>query len=1007
MGLWVSAPMFGIDRDRRLDQLYHTKWTFSDGAPAEIFAIDQTTDGYLWLGTTTGLVRFDGYRFQKYGPELGPALAGRNVSSLLANPDGGLWIGFGSGGASLFKDGKVRNFGELEGLPSKSIRAFVRDRHGFVWAAGLGGLSRFDGAKWIRIGADWNFTESATAALVDQNGTLWVAANGRMYFLLDGASQFQKFSDFDGYVTKLSQSPDKTIHVSLLGDTNGVARPVGHVLRIEQPNLKMSSLAVLADDQNSVWVTTLGDGLHRLAHPENFSRSAGAMPGAEVETFTQKDGLSSDYIESIFEDREGNIWLGTNAGLDRFRQSSVVPVRFPPGFAYFSLVDGENGEVWASSLGHPTVAIRAGNPDFRSGTAASRLPSAASIYRNSKGVLWVNSYRGLYRIEAQKIDKINYPDNPDPNSDRIGSGIAATEDFSGSLWVSILGKGVFRLQNRSWISLQSLGGPAGYALSAFTDSAGRLWFGYLDKTVVMVDGSQIRVFSAKDGARIGKVRSIQGRDSHVWIAGDDGVALFDGKRFRQLITKDGVDLHDVFGIEEAEGDGLWFSENRGIIHVSSNELRAFEDNPDRRVDYQLFDLLDGLPEQLQRSTSNPSLIEDSDGRLWFATTRGMVWIDPKHISRNTVIPPLSIESITADGKGISPSPTSTLPPRTESVRIGYTALSLTIPERIRFKYKLDGQDKNWQDVGSRREAIYTNLGPGTYHFHVIACNNDGVWNDSGAELSFIIAPAFYQTLWFRVIEGIFVSGLLWGLYRLRLRQVTAHIQEQLGARLEERERIARELHDTLLQGFQGLVLRFQGAIKQIPGQEPSRRLMVEALDRADEALLEGRNRVRDLRSETAMVNELSESLRACIEELASDYPIEASVTEVGTRQPLHPIVRDEAYRIAREALSNAFQHSKASKIEAEISYHSENVRVIVRDDGGGINQSILNDGRSGHWGLSGMRERAEKIGAQFSIWSSPGAGTEIDLIIPAKVAYYRHPRRSLFNWINRTSSRGR
>jgi len=324
-----------------------------------------------------------------------------------------------------------------------------------------------------------------------------------------------------------------------------------------------------------------------------------------------------------------------------------------------------------------------------------------------------------------------------------------------------------------------------------------------------------------------------------------------------------------------------------------------------------------------------------------------------------------------------------------------------LPQRVRFRYRLEGYDTDWKDAGTRRSAFYTNLSPDKYTFRVIACNNDGVWNEKGAAITFTLQPAFFQTTWFNALCAVVLILFIWVLYRLRVQIATERVRVRLSVQLAERERIARELHDTLLQGFQGLVLRFQGVVKQIPRQEPIRQQMEEALDRADEALLEGRNRVRDLRSESANDDELPESLASWAEALEHDSKIEARVSVVGTRQLLHPIVYDEAGQIGREALTNAFRHSRASKIEVEIIYYPESLRLRIRDDGDGIDQALLGEGRSGHWGLSGMRERAQKIGAQINIWSSPEAGTEIDLTIPATAAYQRDLKTSHLTWLKR------
>jgi len=385
-----------------------------------------------------------------------------------------------------------------------------------------------------------------------------------------------------------------------------------------------------------------------------------------------------------------------------------------------------------------------------------------------------------------------------------------------------------------------------------------------------------------------------------------------------------------------------------------------------------------------------------------------VRIDPKDLPTNTLPPPVAIVHADAGGASVFPpvSGIVRVPARTRNLHISYTALSLTIPERVRFRYRLEGQEKEWQDAGTRREAFYTNLGPGTYRFHVIACNNDGVWNETGAALNLAIAPSFYETWWFMFSYVALAAGILWLFYLYRLNRATALLRQRMGARMEERERIARELHDTLLQGFQGLMLRFQSVINALPEHEPARQMMEQALDRADGVLTEGRQRVRDLRSEGSDSDELPRSLRLCGEELSLGRPAAYSVTVLGTPQAMTPVVFNETERIAREAVNNAFLHSGATRIEVELTFETGRVCLRVRDNGSGIDPHILSDGRAGHWGLSGMRERAQTIGAQLNIWSHKGAGAEIELIIPAAVAYPPRRKRS-FRDRFRASGNGR
>jgi signal transduction histidine kinase len=344
-----------------------------------------------------------------------------------------------------------------------------------------------------------------------------------------------------------------------------------------------------------------------------------------------------------------------------------------------------------------------------------------------------------------------------------------------------------------------------------------------------------------------------------------------------------------------------------------------------------------------------------------------------------------------------------MPPNIANLQINYTALDLSLPERVRFRYKLDGVDTDWLDAQTRRQAYYTKLPPGKHTFRVIACNGDGIWNETGATLSFFIAPAFYQTMWFKLLSGIAILILIWLLHTLRLRQATVQAQARLGERLEERGRIARELHDTLIQSVDGLMLRVQTALNE-PDPNRSRLMIEKAMDSADEVMLEGRQRVHALRAEAITINELSEAVGSYGKGLFESHQTTFSVDLVGSPKPVNGFVRDEAYRIGREALVNAFQHAKATKIEVEVIYDHSMVRMRVRDNGQGIDQQILKDGRAGHWGLRGMHERAQIIGGKLVIWSRAGLGTEIDLEIPADLAYERGLGFLRLRWIKQLIS---
>jgi signal transduction histidine kinase len=451
-------------------------------------------------------------------------------------------------------------------------------------------------------------------------------------------------------------------------------------------------------------------------------------------------------------------------------------------------------------------------------------------------------------------------------------------------------------------------------------------------------------------------------------------------------------------VETKEGDA-WLSGDR-LYRFQPAALEGLRGH-DEPLDYATFGRADGL-DATEYSDGSLNSALTHDGKLWVATPQGLAMLDLPRLPRTSRKPAIYLREITVGRNVQPPGHELVLPPGTHHVELHFDAIEISSPEKIRLQYRLDGVDSEWLDTSHPAHAIYSNIPAGTHAFHVRACNRDGIWDRVGIVYTITQQPYLYQTASFQLATGTAGLLLVVGLYRLRLNQATARLHASLGERLAERERIARELHDTLLQGFQGLTLHFQAVLNHISDPELARTMMKKALGYADQVLLEGRERVRDLRSEGATTNELSEMLARYGDELARDREVSFKVTVVGSPLALHPIVRDEVYRIAREALANSFRHSQASSIEVELTYDSASLSVRVRDNGCGINQEILSSGREGHWGVSGMRERARNVGAHLSIWSNPGAGTEIDLKVPAKVAYPRNQKESAWRRIRRS-----
>lgn len=1002
-------------RGKVLDRFLHTGWTVNEGAPSAIAAIAQTTDGYLWLGTPTGLVRFDGIRFEQFEELRYSKLPFSDVSTLLATPDGGLWIGYRTGGVSLLKNGQVANYGEKEGLPSAQTNHLTIDADGLIWMSSSQGLLRFEDSHWSAIGADWGFpAEYVESMLCDRQGSLWVGTRDMLFILPRHAKVFRRYNVSSG--ADLVEGPDGKVWMTPVQSTwiwpDRVPRKAPGQ---GEPSSALDFKNYMAGDGNeaysgwvasdgSVWTNAFGprQGIFRIPRAGWPLRDDGKSVAELAEHYSHQDGLTDDVATTFLEDREHTIWIGTRKGLDRFRRKNVYRGPAPIGDSLRSaamLADSE-GALWAAKAEGDTPLMR-----IQGETVAflGQPRRTVSMYRDAAGAIWIGGFGTLARFTKGSFEDVAVPPSQRPAEHWKIQAIGG--DAAGAIWVSIIQNGVYRLRDGVWEHFGNLALPHLTAFTIWSGPDGKIWFGYTGNRMALLDKDKVRTFSASDGLAVGNVLSISGRGSHLWAGGQSGLALFNGDRFQMVASMSDGNFDGISGIVETDNGDLWLNQAVGIVHINAEEIQNKLRDSHHLLQWEIFDSRDGLQGTATQISPLPSAVLGTDGRIWIGGTEGVSWIDPAQIYRNPLPPPVSIQSVIVDGRRYSPDSRVELPPLPLNLQIDYTALSLSIPERVRFRYQLEGVDKTWQEVGTRRAAFYTNLSPGHYTFHVLACNNDGVWNQTGAVIDFAIRPAFYQSIWFKLLCFVAAVGCLFLFYLFRLKQLTAQIQKELGARLEERERIARDLHDTLLQGFQGLVLRFQAVMKTLPADGQAHEMMDKVLNRADDVLLEGRQRVRDLREEGITGNELSSMLARYGEELARDQAALFSLALIGTAEPLDPTVRSEAYCIGREALNNAFQYARAAKIEAEITFDRSKVRLIIRDDGGGIDKQILQRGLKGHWGLSGMQERAQKIGAQLNVWSQTGTGTEIDLTVPAKVAYLRS--REVSFWHKRKPSFGR
>jgi ligand-binding sensor domain-containing protein len=983
-------PIYALNPNRNISQYGHTVWRLQDGFFAgKVNAIAQTSDGYMWFGTRMGLLQFDGVRFAPWTPPDGAKLPSLDIRALLGARDGSLWIGV-RGALFHWKGGKLIH---ISGIAGSAVE-IVEDRKGVIWIAyaaasgASGALCRVDGER-LRCfsqgdGAPAN-TSLGESLIEDAAGSLWVGTPNLLFRWKDGSPAVYRprglESNNSAGIVALAASSDGSMWVgmALPGPALGLERLIDGVWKpFVTPQLDGRTLSVtslLLDRDGALWIGTVDRGLYHYYN-------------GRVDQFRRTDGLSSDFINGLRQDEEGTVWVVTPEGVDSFHDLSVATWSDRDGLTtdnVVSVATAHDGTIWVGNAGG-LDAIRDGRvSSIRPGNGLPGIQITA-VFEDREKRLWVGIDNDLTLMRGGQFTKIRRPDGTP-----IGPVRDMTEDLRNNLWVESEGRrALLRIHDLTvQEEFPAPATPPAHALAA--DSKGNLWLGLESGNLARFRNGHAEVieFPHGSGSRVRQV--VANPDGSMLAASNAGMLAWKDGRALILGVRNGLPCEGTNGVVLDGRGNLWLHTACGVIEIGQPELQRWWTHPESIVEFRYFNALDGaLP---GNAFYNPAA-RSKDGRLWFANGSVLQMVDPSSLASNPIPPPVHVEEIVADRKHYSPEGVVRLPRLTRDLEIDFTALSFVAPKKMQFRYRLDGHDKDWQDPGTRRQAFYTDLDPGNYRFRVIACNNDGVWNDTGAAVSFYIIPAFYQTSWFRVLCVIAAGSSLCMFYLVHLRRVTRRMQEQLAARLEERERIARELHDTLLQGFQGLMLRFQSVLKNIPANEPARQMMESTLDRADEVLLEGRQRIHDLREDDMAGNRLWDNLARWGKELALDSSSRFSAAIIGTSQPLDPAVCHEIYQIGREALTNAFKHAVANHIELEITYNPKKVKLLVRDDGAGIDNGILDGGRSGHWGLSGMRERAQKIGAQLNIWSHGGAGTEIDLSIPAKVAYRRPGKRS-------------
>jgi signal transduction histidine kinase/ligand-binding sensor domain-containing protein len=987
-----------------LQDYHHTAWTIENGLiNSAVWAVQQAPNGFLWLTTPTGVFRFDGQRFESVDEVTNREVHNADIISVFLSSSGGVWLTTRTHGLLLWKDNRVTNYPDRRCVPAARNGGIVEDRHGPLWIAASSGLFRLRNGTCEQINNDPAFPGGVPLAiLMDRAGTLWVKwPTGAFYFLKRGESTFKRCSSGEGVGGEyafLRQAPDGSIWLS---DAGGLRRVTGSsdpsklIARPERIRKPPSDFGSFTFAPNGALWASSGQGVYHFKNVEQY-KVGEPLSTAGAEAFTVNQGLSSSIAGDLLIDRESTIWIGTNSGLDQLRRNVLSTVAMPTTLEHpIAIAAGDDGSVWVGSRGQPLTHI---SKDGHVQVFA-KTRQCIAIRREFDGSIWSSGLGDarLWRTMGGDPSPVAFP----PGDIRSATDIAV--DRNHELWITTFTPDSYHRAGTTWTKVtEALGRKPGIIGAMAGDSEGNIWFAFSNKLVEW-DGSAYHRFSFPDGSLNISVAVVAVRDDHVWLGGGRGVVLFSHGRFQLMRWKDERNPGRISGLVETEARELWVNGTSGVIRVPAAELKKWLNDSEYAVSADRFDLEDGLPGLAEERWPEPSLVESSSGVLWFATNKGIAWIDPAKVggTTNRIPPPVFVNNVVAKGEMYRGTIGPLALPAKGNLEFNYTALSLVIPKRVLFRYKLEGIDPDWQSAGTRRQAFYTNLPPGKYRFHVIACNNDGVWNEVGASVDFSIAPAWYQTWWFRTLGVAAFLALLWGLYQLRLRQLAGQFAIRLEERVNERTRIARDLHDTMLQTFQGVLLKFYGLSVMLADRPEAEQKLEGLLEQGQQAINEGREAV--LRSSTVIANDLAGAFATLGEELAakqdSHNPVAFQVEVEGETRDLHPILRDEVYRIACEALRNAFQHSGAARIEVRLHYDDRQFWVCIRDNGKGIDAKVVDAcGREGHYGLPGMHERAKLAGGSLVVRSRVNSGTEVEIIIPAARAYAKSHSRRRARW---------
>jgi ligand-binding sensor domain-containing protein/signal transduction histidine kinase len=1012
--LSIAVAARAGDTQRLLSQYLHEHWGSEKGFPeGSVTAISQSDDGYLWIGTDKGLLRFDGVSFRGFAQAIPTTFAIGPVRSMAADAEGNLWIVLQSTKILRYHDGKFEigaaeaEFGITSvGKRSDGTIVFASLAFGpLAYRAGKfdvlsvaasenpavsytkgNGDSLSSHLSWATGVTAHHFAEPNSAVVTmaeTSDGKLWLGTQDKGLFYLQDGKVTAPAAGFA--VRKINcLLPLKNGEI-WIGTDDGVLRWAGSEgTRAGVPAVLAHGeiLSAIRDRDSNIWVGTRR-GLYRIS----------ATSGGTAENANRS---AAGGVSALFQDREGNVWVGSSHGIDRLRGGAFATFTASEGLA-----SENDGSLFIDNDHRIWIAPLDGGLQLMDGTR-SRAITDASLNRDviysisgGSGELWIGRQQGgLTHLQYNNGGVTRAQTYLEKDGLAQNSVYVVKQTTDGAVWAGTLSGGVSKFENGHFQNFTVKDGLASDTVTSIAGSSEQtMWFG-TPKGLTAFSAGHWTTYGVAEDLPSAVVNCLyQDSEQILWIGTASGLARYSAGHVQTTHDVPASLTDQILGITEDRFGWLWIATSNHVLRVSREKLLHGSIGNSDIHEYGTEDGLLGT-EGVKRPQS---VFAEANGRIWFSMNRGLSAVDPARAITNPAPALVHIESISADGSPIQTSDNIKIPSASQRVTFRFIGLSLAAPERIRYRYMLDGFDHGWSEPASTRDAIYTNLKPGGYRFHVIASNSDGVWNEDGTSVALTIVPAFYQTSWFLLFCIFAVAVLSGAAYQWHVREVTARLDLQFKERLSERTRIARELHDTLLQSFQGLMLHFQRVRNLLPANpaEAMKRLD-SALEGAEQAIIDGRNAIQDIRSATLVDDNLAQAIKSLGEELhATDGATEASESEIslnvmveGDERPLDPLARDEIYRIVREALRNSYRHADATSIEAEIIYAPDVFRVRVRDDGRGINPTVVEEGRrAGHWGLPGMRERALKIGGQLALWSELGAGTEVELTVPGSVVY--------------------